>query len=168
LWLPSLKTTLAEEIHNCMANNFNAYIYWYLKRYYGFIGESADPANPSGYYINADGAITKRGYIISHYAKYATGRTRIDVGLSSSISAADFLTTAYAGTNDITVVLVNKTGNAKIIDFVIPSDITSVTAVETTSQKNMSALDNTISNNKKSVRVRVSGESIVSVKMIMQ
>ncbi len=167
LWLPSLKTTLAEEIHDCMTNNFNAYVYWYLKRYYGFMGESPDPASPAGYYINANGEITKRGYIISHYAKYATGRTRVDVGLGSNISATDFLTTAYSGTNDITVVLINRTNKARIMDFVIPSGITSVTAVETTSDKNMSAVDNAISSDKKSVRIRISGESIVSVKMVM-
>lgn len=166
LWLPSLKTTLAEEIHDCMTNNFNAYVYWYLKRYYGLIGESPDPANPAGYYINANGEITKRGYIISHYAKYATGRTRIDVALSGNISTADFLVTAYAGTSDITAVLINRSDKARIIDFAIPSNITSVTAVETTSGKNMSALDNAVSSDKKSVRVRISGESIVSVKMV--
>jgi hypothetical protein len=53
------------------------------------------------------------------------------------------------------------------MDFVIPSGITSVTAVETTSDKNMSAVDNAISSDKKSVRIRISGESIVSVKMVM-
>src|SRR5690606_8394786 len=70
-WLPSLKTTLAEELHDCMSNNMNAYVYWYLKRYYGFLGEDKDVNNPAGWYLYPNGEITKRGYIISHYAKYA-------------------------------------------------------------------------------------------------
>ncbi|MCH5684918.1 hypothetical protein LWM68_12095 [Niabella sp. W65] len=114
-WLPSLKTTLAEELHDCMSNNMNAYVYWYLKRYYGFIGEDKDANNPAAWYMHANGEITKRGYIISHYAKYATGRTRIEVNPGSNIASAQytagkpsFLITAYEGTNDITVVLINR------------------------------------------------------------
>lgn len=171
-WLPSLKTTLAEELHDCMSNNMNAYVYWYLKRYYGFIGEDKDAGNPAAWYTYANGEITKRGYIISHYARYATGRTRIEANTGSSIESAQyaagqpaFLLTAYEGTNDITVVLINRGASAKIIDFAVPSVINTVAAVETTSTKNMAALNNNISNDKKSVRVRISPESITSLKL---
>jgi glucuronoarabinoxylan endo-1,4-beta-xylanase len=171
-WLPSLKTTLAEELHDCMNNNFNAYVYWYLKRYYGFMGEDKDAANPAGWYIYPNGEITKRGYIISHYAKYATGRTRIEASLGSNIASAQyttgqpsFLVTAYEGNNDITLVLINRATSAKILDIVVPAAINSVTAIETTSSKNMISLDNSLSRDKKSVRVRISPESITSFKL---
>ncbi|WP_114792655.1 hypothetical protein U0035_01040 [Niabella yanshanensis] len=171
-WLPSLKTTLAEELHDCMNNNFNAYVYWYLKRYYGFLGEDKDANNPAGWYMASNGEITKRGYIIAHYAKYATGRTRIEASSGVNIASAQyatgqpsFLVTAYEGTNDITLVLINRSTSAKIIDIVVPAAINTVTAVETTSLKNMASLENNLSSDKKSVRVRISPESIASFKL---
>lgn len=55
----------AVEIHNCLTKgNFSAYIWWYAKRFYGPIGE--------------DGLVTKRGYMMSQFAKYITpGSVRI-------------------------------------------------------------------------------------------
>jgi len=55
----------AVEIHNCLTKaNFSAYIWWFAKRLYGPIGE--------------DGLVTKRGYIMSQFAKYITpGSVRI-------------------------------------------------------------------------------------------
>jgi len=45
----------AIEIHDCLTKaNFSAYIWWYAKRFYGPIGQ--------------DGAITKRGYVMSQFA----------------------------------------------------------------------------------------------------
>ncbi len=171
-WLPSLKTTLAEELHDCMNNNFNAYVYWYLKRYYGLMGEDKDANNPAGWYMYSNGEITKRGYIISHYAKYATGRTRIEATPGSNIASVQyttgqpgFLVTAYEGTNDITLVLINRSTSAKIMDIAVPVAINSVAAVETTSSKNMASLENSISSDKKSVRVRISPESISSFRL---
>ncbi|GAB3429530.1 glycoside hydrolase [Niabella aquatica] len=162
LWLPSLKTTLAEEIHDCMINNFNAYIYWYLKRYYGFMGEDRDAANPADYYTVANGAITKRGYIISHYAKYATGRTRIAI---TAPSASSVLATAYAGTNDYTIVLTNRSESAVIVDLASPKNISKASAVETNAVNNMTSKDYYISNDRRSLKLRMSPNSMVSVKL---
>jgi glucuronoarabinoxylan endo-1,4-beta-xylanase len=44
------------EIHDCMVAGMNAYVTWYIVRYYGPIGE--------------DGVVTKRGYVMSHYARF--------------------------------------------------------------------------------------------------
>jgi O-glycosyl hydrolase len=58
-------------------NNESAFIWWALKRFYSMIGD--------GQYGTVDGAILPRGYGLSHYAKYATGFTRIAVtGKTSS------------------------------------------------------------------------------------
>ncbi len=43
-------------IHDCMAAGMNAYVTWYIVRYYGPIGE--------------DGTVTKRGYVMSQYARF--------------------------------------------------------------------------------------------------
>jgi glucuronoarabinoxylan endo-1,4-beta-xylanase len=54
-WAGALVT--AKEIHDCLAvANFNAYIWWYAKRYYGPLGE--------------DGVVTKRGHVMTQFTKF--------------------------------------------------------------------------------------------------
>jgi glucuronoarabinoxylan endo-1,4-beta-xylanase len=53
-WTAVLAT--GREIHDCMSAGMNAYVWWYLVRYYGPMGE--------------DGTITKRGYVMSQYARF--------------------------------------------------------------------------------------------------
>ncbi|WP_449398484.1 hypothetical protein [Chryseobacterium wanjuense] len=60
----------ASSINNSMLGNINAWIHYASKRYYGLMGD--------GTYGTPAGVMSKRGYILSHYAKYVTGKTRID------------------------------------------------------------------------------------------
>ena len=54
-WAGALAT--AKEIHDCLAAaNFNAYLWWYLKRYYGPLGE--------------DGVVTKRGNVMAQFSRF--------------------------------------------------------------------------------------------------
>jgi O-glycosyl hydrolase len=50
-------------------DNVNAYVWWYTKRFYCFIGDNS--------YGTVNGEIQPRGYAFSHYAKYATDTIRI-------------------------------------------------------------------------------------------
>ncbi len=54
VWTAVLAT--GKEIHDCMQAGMNAYVWWYIVRYYGPIGE--------------DGNVTKRGYVMSQYARF--------------------------------------------------------------------------------------------------
>ena len=49
-------------VHQSMKSNFHAYIWWYLRRYYSFVGdgEQGEPA----------GVMTKRGLAFSHFARF--------------------------------------------------------------------------------------------------
>lgn len=53
-WTAVLAT--GREIHDCLEAGMNAYIWWYIVRYYGPVGE--------------DGNVTKRGYVMSQYARF--------------------------------------------------------------------------------------------------
>jgi glucuronoarabinoxylan endo-1,4-beta-xylanase len=53
-WTAVLAT--GREIQDCMDAGMNAYVWWYIVRYYGPIGE--------------DGNVTKRGYVMSQYARF--------------------------------------------------------------------------------------------------
>ena len=59
----------AHSINDCMVNDFNAWIHYAAKRFYGMLGD--------GQYGTSSGNVTKRGYIMAHYSKFVTGMTRI-------------------------------------------------------------------------------------------
>lgn len=151
---------LAKEIHDCMDANMNAFVWWYLKRYYSMIADG-DSRN-----LVASGEISKRGYIMGHYAKYATGKTRIKNDIATAITLEkSLLSTAYYGNNEITVVVVNRNTTPVRIELSSPSIVSSATAVETTESKNMESLVPEIANNKYSLTVGISGNSIMSVRI---
>ena len=85
---------VATEIHECMAADFNAYIWWYIRRYYGPITDN--------------GQVSKRGYMMAQYSKFVRpGFVRVDAvyeggGWGSSIKA-----TAYKSGRQVAVVIVN-------------------------------------------------------------
>lgn len=92
-------TTLAREVHDCMTTHCSAYVYWYLKRFYGLLGDN-DSRSPV-----ASGEVTANGYILAHYAQYASGSVRV----AATTSGADGLTvTAYhVSDTERTLVLTN-------------------------------------------------------------
>jgi len=156
-WSPSLEK-VAKEIHDCMEANFNAYVWWYLKRFYSMLGEN----DSDGRSLVANGEISKRGYIMGHYAQYATGRTRIE---SKVQAGSGVLSTAYLGEKEMTVVLINTKTSPVLIQIDSPSDIGAASAVETTGSKNMESIDTEINADKRSVVLTLGSESIVSVKL---
>ena len=114
----------------------------------------------------AEGEVTKRGYIMGHFAKYATGRTRIQSSIQNVQQLTnELLVTTYAGTNEYTAVIINRNSTGLRLELATPSQITTSTAVETSESKNMSAIETKISDDKKSVTVGVLPNSIVSVSM---
>ncbi|MDR0232247.1 MAG: hypothetical protein LBI82_09040 [Dysgonamonadaceae bacterium] len=73
-------------INDCMLADVNAWVHYAAKRYYGMLGD-----NTRG---TKTGEITKRGYILAHYAKYTTGSTRIEHvfgGQFSTLSGSAYL-----------------------------------------------------------------------------
>ena len=123
----------------------------------------ADADNKS---LVAEGEVTKRGYIMGHFAKYATGRTRIQNSIQNVQQlVSDLLVTTYAGTNEYTAVIINRNATGLRIELAGPSAFSSSTAIETTETKNMAAIETKISDDKKSVTVGVLPNSIVSVSM---
>ena len=77
----------AETIHQTIGiNNSSAFIWWYLKRFYGVVGD--------GSYGTVNGAVMPRGYVLSHYAKYATDTVRVNA-TTTHPGGADIRLTAF-------------------------------------------------------------------------
>jgi glucuronoarabinoxylan endo-1,4-beta-xylanase len=110
-WPASLAT--GREIHDCLAGaNFNAYIWWYLRRFYGPLGE--------------DGVITKRGHVMTQFAKFIRpGYVRI---AATANPAPAVYVSAYAGER-LVVVAVNQGATAVNHDFTLQLQDASVASV---------------------------------------
>ena len=107
--------TFINDVHNCINNNNeSAFIHWYIKRFYGLIGD--------GQYTTENGVPQYRGYALSQYAKFASDTTRIGVtgsgGLSINTSTDvppaspnGLKVTAYKGMdgNSLSLVILNPT-----------------------------------------------------------
>lgn len=93
-WSGNINTAI--EIHDCFTKaNFNAYTWWYGKRFYGPLGQ--------------DGAVTKRGYIISQFARFIkAGAVRLGTGANSR---TDVLVSAYKNGTKKVFVLINWGNN---------------------------------------------------------
>ncbi len=89
--------TMLGTIHEAMSLNWNAYIWWYLRRYYSFLGD--------GEQGTTNGEILKRGYAFSHFSKFIRpGFVRVEAGISRN---NDLQVTAYEGEGRIVVVIIN-------------------------------------------------------------
>ena len=99
-------THLGEEIHYALEAGCSAYVYWYLKRYYGMIADN------SGRAYETEGQPTGNGYILSHYARTAAGTTRVRcTSNTDGIMATAF--TAADGT--LSLVVLNTTADAQTV-----------------------------------------------------
>jgi O-glycosyl hydrolase len=62
---------VANEINHSLINvDSSAYVWWYAKRFYSMIGEGA--------FGTVNGQVLPRGWVMSHYAKYATDTVRLE------------------------------------------------------------------------------------------
>mgnify|MGYP002276802141 CR=1 FL=1 len=108
--------TMLGTIHDAMRYNWNAYIWWYLKRYYSFIGDGTEGTT--------DGEILKRGYAFSQFSKFIRpGFTRIDI--EDDGTGLDF--TAYEGNGQIVVVMINDS-NSSVTGFNLTIDGSAITS----------------------------------------
>lgn len=147
---------LAKEIHMCMEGYCSAYIYWYLKRFYGMLADS-DARSAA-----ASGEVLKNGYILSHYAKYASNMDRIKINMGDS----ELKATAYTNKEgtEATIVFLNMKNESYNVQVSVPASINSASAVETTETKNMQSLSVNVLEGKKAASLFLSPNSIVSVR----
>ena len=92
----------ARSVNDAMLANMSAWVHYSLKRYYGCLGD--------GQFGTVNNAITKRGYILSHYAKYVSGSTRVRHALedgTGKLTGSTYLSV----TGDSIIVMLLNTGS---------------------------------------------------------
>jgi glucuronoarabinoxylan endo-1,4-beta-xylanase len=138
----------AKEIHDCMATaNYSAYIWWYIKRFYGPIDEN--------------GQITKRGCVMAQFSKYIRfGYQRID----ATNPTTDVYVSAYKGNGKTVIVAVNMSGSKQNIKFNISGGAlpASFTPHITSSTKNLST-ETSVSVSNGSITYELAASSITTL-----
>ncbi len=111
------------DIHDCMASNYSAFIWWYIRRYYGPMDE--------------DGSVTKRGYVMSQYAKFVRpGYIRVDATENPS---SGVYVTAYKDGSTLVIVAINQNSSSSSVMFSLSGGtVDSYAKYETTSSNNVS------------------------------
>ncbi|MDQ7908311.1 cellulose binding domain-containing protein [Phytohabitans sp. ZYX-F-186] len=142
-------------VHKSMESNWSAYIWWYGKRFYSFIGDG------EAAYGTTAGAPLKRGYAFSQYAKYVRpGYQR--VALTKSSKASPLEVTAYQGGGKITLVILNRSTSA--VDHAViqaPRNVTRAEHYLTSRNANAASQPTTV--NAGQVTVNVGARSVSTV-----
>lgn len=149
---------LGREMHECMATGCSAYIYWYLKRFYGMMGD-----NDSERSAVAMGTPTKNGYLMAHYARYAAGKTLVQ----STSADNGVLVTAYLSDNgkELCFVMLNTKSRNEPVTIELEQPLTAASAIVTDADRNMQSQELTCSAGSSRVQLLMASRSIVSLKI---
>lgn len=121
LW--PLALDVSYEIHRAMVEgNFNAYVWWYIRRHYGPIKD--------------DGEISKRGYCMAQYSKFVRpGYVRVG---ADSNPTYNVYVSAYKNDDDVVIVAVNRSTVSKTLTFSVPgTKVENWTPYVTSGSKNL-------------------------------
>ena len=102
-WADALST--ANDINDCLRSGMNAYIWWYIVRFYGPIGDGEIPDYPKG-------EVTKRGYAMSQFSRFIRpGYWRIE---STGNPQDSIFTSAYIDSlsSKVVIVAINDSSQA--------------------------------------------------------
>lgn len=119
----------ARSINDAMLANMSAWVHYSLKRYYGVYGD--------GQFGTTNNSITKRGYILSHYAKYVSGSTRIRHSLNDA--SGKLTSSAYLseGGDSVIVMVLNPSADTYKTTLTLPFYTLEGKSIVTTETKNV-------------------------------
>jgi len=106
-WAGAMRT--AKTINDCMDYNMSAYVWWYIVRYYGPIGD--------GTYGQQTGSVTKKGYVMSQFARFVRpGFYRV---AATTSPVPNVYVTAYKNGANIVIVVLNMGSGAVTLPFTL-------------------------------------------------
>ena len=114
-WSDQLR--FAEELNECMLAGGTAYIHWYMRAHWSFVGTGEEQYNPG----NTKNQLLPRAYVMSHFSKNVTGSTRL--GTNASINTgteSEYEFSAYIKGDSLIVMAINTTGNAYNLNLNLP------------------------------------------------
>jgi len=145
----------AGSLNNALLANVNAWIYYSAKRFYGLIGD--------GTYGTVNGAITKRGYILSHYAKNTIGSTRVNAVWNDNSKVLQGSSYISLTGDSIIVMVINSSSDTYSLTVNLPFYTKGGKSIVTTASVNMVASDLTMGAETLSPVVDISASSMTTL-----
>jgi glucuronoarabinoxylan endo-1,4-beta-xylanase len=145
LWPTALD--VAYNIHNSMVEaEFNAYVWWYIRRSYGMIKEN--------------GQVSKRGYCMAQFSKFVRpGYVRVD---ATKNPTTDVYVSAYKNDQKMVVVVVNRSASSKNLSLSINgATVQSLTRYTTSGSKNVKN-DGTVNSSNGSFALSLDAQSVTT------
>jgi len=138
-----------------MVVDWNAYIWWWAKRYYSFIGDAVPK------YGTANGEILKRGWAFSHYSKFVRpGALRVKAEKINPALGLDI--TAYQKDGQIVLVILNRENtNADAVTIGFAQNIDSAQYYNTSQHRAREKMDILVNGQK--VELNIGARSISTV-----
>ncbi len=121
--------TFANAVNNALLANVNAWVHYATKRFYALIGD--------GLYGTTSGMVTKRGKILSHYAKYVTGSTRVQHTWNDNTASLGGSAYLSATGDSVFVVVLNSSANTYSLAVDLPFLSASGKTIKTTATEDM-------------------------------
>lgn len=123
----------ARSINDAMLANMSAWVHYSLKRYYGVYGD--------GKFGTEDNVITKRGYILSQYAKYVSGTTRIRHSLDDATGKLTSSAYISQSGDSIVVMVLNPSAYTFNTTLTLPFYTLEGKSIVTTENQNVAKSD---------------------------
>jgi glucuronoarabinoxylan endo-1,4-beta-xylanase len=131
---------MVSEIQTGMTYNWNAYIWWYIRRFYSFLGD--------GERGTTRGTILKRGHAMAQFAKFIRPGYIRTKGQSDNTSTKLNFTVYKGDNNKLVVVFINPESYAiETINVKSPHQVTSAVSYTTSINKNREKVVLTPNNN---------------------
>ena len=142
-------------INTCMLGDFNAWVHYAAKRYYGMLGD--------GQRGTTNGTVTKRGNIMAHFAKFVTGMTRIDATFGAGLEGSAYISDAG---DKVAVVLANASDNA--IDLTVDLPFYTQQGEQRVTNKSKNFRSTTLTLDAETCRpvVSIEAQSVVTVQFV--
>lgn len=109
----------AEELNECMLSGCTAYIYWYMRAHWAFVGTGESKYGPE----NKKNVLLPRAYVASHFTKHVTGSTRLNAiasGYATPTTEAAFETSAYVKGDSLIVMVIDTTATEYNVKVRLP------------------------------------------------
>lgn len=119
----------ATRLNDALLANVNAWVHYATKRYYGLMGD--------GQFGTVAGEITRRGNVLSHYAKFVTGARRIQNVWNDNTSMLNGSSYISEVGDKAFVVIINPSANTYNLSVDLPFLSNSGKAVTTTGTASM-------------------------------
>lgn len=111
----SLAMAVGVEMQQVMQANMSAYIWWYIVRYYGPIGDGERSVSFPNENFSGKGEVTKKGYVMSQFSRFIRpGYYRVESNVSPP--SRDVYVTAYKDSSSSKAVIVALNTSSTPVD----------------------------------------------------